>query len=153
VFSQIKNDHKKILALFRKVAKTSEKSARTREKLFAQLRESIVRHSRAEEETIYPLLSTKPATRAAVLKNVGEHEVVEYLLEKMDHTDVARWDWVATFEVLRDAITNHIEKEEAVLLPKMKRALSRVELGSLTIDFADSHESVLEAVEKVMGLQ
>jgi len=61
-FTLLKADHKKVARIFEKSEPTTERGVKTREQLFAQLKNELDLHARIEEEIFYPALKEADET-------------------------------------------------------------------------------------------
>lgn len=151
LFTQIKKDHRTVEHLFSQIEKTTERAAKTREKLYAKLREEITRHSQAEEKAIYPKLKEKEGTKDIGLEGIEEHGVVKHLLHKLDTTSVEKDEWMALVTVLKEVIEHHVEEEESEMFKKMRKAFSSEELMEMSRAFQDSKKTALESIKDLVA--
>jgi len=151
IFSLIKADHKEVAELFSRIEKTTERAAKTRQRLYAKLRDSITRHSDAEENAVYPRLKAKPVTQEIAFESVEEHDVVKFLLRKLDATPYDSQEWTAQICVLQEAIQKHVEEEEEVMFKLMKRAFPQEELQMMAADFEQAKMGFLERIESFLN--
>ncbi len=80
----LKADHKKVAAIFEKLEPTTERGVKTREELFASLKEELDIHSRIEETFLYPVLEKAEETHDIALEAIEEHAVVKDLLAELE---------------------------------------------------------------------
>src|SRR3977135_677240 len=64
VFELLKEDHKKVSQIFEKLEPTTEQAVKTRDELFAKLKNELEIHTRIEETIFYPVLKEAAETRA-----------------------------------------------------------------------------------------
>jgi hemerythrin superfamily protein len=144
IFSLIKADHRTVEELFAKIEKTTEHAVRTRERLYAKLREELNKHTEAEETAVYPRLKREGLTDKIAFEAVEEHEVVKYLLTKLDALLCDRRDWTALITVLKETVAHHVKEEEHELFPLMRKAFSREELAEMATEFEKSKMGIME---------
>jgi hemerythrin superfamily protein len=128
--SVLKNDHRAIEQLFRRLEKSRATSERRR------LADRIVRelsiHAAIEEQHVYPVLRRRLNGQAPrVLVALEEHHVAKLELSEIEALgpDDERFD--AKIHVLIESVRRHVAEEERDLLPAMRRALPPEELRSL----------------------
>ncbi|WP_394845509.1 hemerythrin domain-containing protein [Pendulispora brunnea] len=99
----------------------------------AELRDFIVDHlslhHEREDDSLWPLISSlAPEVRADLVALSEEHERLALVLEALDGLDIARGgDRTVLIEMavaLRDAIRDHLDREEAVLFPALRAHVS-----------------------------
>lgn len=89
-----------------------------RRQLLQWLREELVPHARAEEETLYPAAAQLPEARLLVEAMLEEHRLVHRLVGELD----AATDPVvaaATARALETVFDSHLTKENEQLLPAL----------------------------------
>jgi len=151
IFSLIKADHKEVEELFARIEKTTERAAKTRQRLYAKLRDAITRHSDAEETAVYPRLKQKSGTQEIAFESIEEHDVAKFLLRKLDATPYDSREWTAQICVLQENIEKHVEEEEGEMFKLMKRALSQEELQMMAADFEQAKMGFLERIENFLN--
>ncbi len=140
IFSLIKADHHKVEGLFSKIEKTGERAAKRRDNLYSDLRNDLNLHMEAEEKAVYPLLKRNEATQSIGYEGVEEHEIVKFLLQKLDGTSSDSKEWIAQITALKEVIQHHVKEEENEMFKKMKRAFTDEELQIMAQDFQREKE-------------
>lgn len=130
-FTLLKTDHKKVAGIFEKLEPTTERGVKTREDLFAQLKNELDVHTRIEEEIFYPALKEAEETHDIVLEGYEEHAVVKTLLAELDELAKDDETWGAKLKVLQENVEHHVEEEETEMFPKAKKVLSEEEVEAL----------------------
>jgi len=144
IFSLIKADHRVIEDIIRKLERTTEKGVLTRERLYSKLREELNKHTEAEEMVVYPRLKREALTEDIAYEAIEEHDVVKYLLTKLDALLCDRKDWTALITVLKETVERHIDEEEKELFPKMRKAFSKEALAEMADEFLKSKMGIME---------
>ena len=131
----LKKDHQLVKKLFRDFERLHHKSeegvTKQMEAIVTRLIRELSVHAAIEEELVYPLAKAR-------IRN-AEDNVYEALEEhhhaKLGLTDIQRATrnerFPAKVMVLAELVKHHIEEEETVLLPKLRKALGRDELKRL----------------------
>ena len=130
-FTLLKADHKKVAGIFEKLEPTTERGVKTREQLFAQLKNELDLHARIEEEIFYPALKEADETHDVVLEGYEEHAVVKRLLRELDELSKDDETWGAKLKVLQENVEHHVEEEEGEMFPSARKVLSAEEVEAL----------------------
>ena len=124
-FELLKADHKKVSQIFEKLEPTTEQAVKTRNELFAKLKNELEIHTRIEEEIFYPVLKEAAETRAITLEAYEEHKVVKELLEEMSALESASEQWTAKLTVLKESVEHHVEEEEGEMFKQAREVLTK----------------------------
>ena len=130
----LKTDHEKVSGIFEKLEETTETAEKTREELFAQLKQELDLHAHIEETIFYPVLKKAEETREITMEGIQEHHVVKVLLRELDSMGVGSETWTAKLKVLKENVEHHVEEEEDDMFKSAREVLSKEqleELGSL----------------------
>jgi len=130
-FTLLKADHKKVAGIFEKLEPTTERGVKTREELFAQLKNELDVHTRIEEDILYPRLKEIEETEDLTLESYEEHAVVKTLLAELDALAKDDETWGPKLKVLQENVEHHVEEEEGELFPKAQKQLSSEEINEL----------------------
>jgi iron-sulfur cluster repair protein YtfE (RIC family) len=131
LYQLLKQDHLKVKRLFERLDETIDASTRSRERLFAELKQELERHAEIEEKHFYPALQRHEATRHLVEEALEEHDEMAELLTALDETDKDDEDWAEQLEALRETVDAHVEDEEGELFPKAQELLDGVETAAI----------------------
>jgi len=147
-FTLLKEDHKKVSGLFEKLEDTTERAAKTREEVFAQLKLELDVHAHIEETILYPELKRIAETREITFEGYEEHKVVKTLLGEMAAMSVESEVWTAKLKVLKENVEHHVEEEEGEMFKDAREALTaeRVqELGTRMEEEKNAQQQKLKA--------
>jgi hemerythrin superfamily protein len=125
-FEMLKEDHRKVEDLFEKIDETTERAEKTREDLFARVKQELDVHAHLEETLVYPALRKAEETRELTLEAFEEHKVVKDLLAELDRMGKGSEQWKAKFTVLKENVEHHVKEEEDELFPDGKKVLDSV---------------------------
>lgn len=131
VFELLKKDHEKVSGIFEKLDATTERGVKTREELFAQLKQELDVHTRIEEEYLYPVLKDASETEELTLEAYEEHNVVKQLLVELEELSKDDETWGAKLKVLKENVEHHVEEEEGELFDGAREVLSQEQLEEL----------------------
>lgn len=151
IFSLIKKDHRLVESLFNKIEGAGERATKTREKVFRQLFEELSNHAQAEETVLYPRLKEVEVTEDIGYESVEEHEVIKFLLNKIDGLDSQSQEWMAAVTVLKEVIEHHVEEEETEMFKKMRSGFSKEELEEFGAEFIQAKKSFIEKMADMMA--
>jgi iron-sulfur cluster repair protein YtfE (RIC family) len=124
-FELLKQDHEKVSGIFEKLEPTTERGVKTREELFAQLKQELDIHARIEEEIFYPAIRDAQETHDITLEAYEEHKVVKQLLAELDELAKDDETWGAKLKVLKENVEHHVEEEETEMFPSAREVLSK----------------------------
>ena len=133
----LKDDHQKVRALLDDLEPTTERAIKTREELFARLKDELTVHEIIEEEIFYPTLKQHPKAKEIVLEGYEEHEVVNHVMGELEGLPVDDETWGAKASVMIENIRHHIEEEEGDMFVKARQVFDRAELNQLGQAMAD----------------
>jgi hemerythrin superfamily protein len=134
VVEVIMQDHREVERLFEVLQAEPEKRAGTVPVLVSLL----TAHSRAEEAEVYPAARDEAGAQDKVEHSQAEHAEADQLLQRLAECDPSSADFDATLEELVDAVTHHVEEEEAEVLPAMTAGLSEDRRSELAEAFLSS---------------
>ena len=125
VFGEIAGEHAQVASLVDQVAGTIE--VRVRQDLFPQIRNGLLTHARAEEETFYPVLREIPELERLVTQCLEDHAEVARYLDRLDVKDKSTKLWGDLFDEMKRVVDRHVSREENELFP---RAQERIEAAA-----------------------
>ena len=136
--------------LFGKLADTSDGAVKTREKLFAELKEELELHARLEEQHLFPVLRKHKETKDLVADAVNDNKQTRALLAELERLPKDSEDFPRKLTELRKVFQQHVRDERKELLPVVKKALSdeeaqevveKVEAGRAKVEDAKREEA------------
>jgi hypothetical protein len=130
-FELLKTDHKKVSDLFKQLEDTTERAVKTREQLFATVKQELEIHARIEEQIFYPAIKEADETREITLEAIEEHNVVKRLLKELEGLSVEDERWTAKLKVLKENVEHHVEEEEGEMFKDAKKVLSAEQIEEL----------------------
>jgi hemerythrin-like domain-containing protein len=131
VYVFLRDEHKAAKKLLESLEKTTDRSEKTRERLFLDLKKALELHMYLEESMLYPVLKDKKPSADIALEAYEEHDVVKHLLEELEQTPEGDETWKAKLAVLKENIEHHIEEEESELFKKARQVFSDAEAEKL----------------------
>ena len=130
-FTLLKNDHKKVAALFEQIEPTTERAVKTREDVFGKLKEELDIHAHIEEKILYPVLKKEAETRDITFEGLEEHHVIKMLLGELAGMAVDSEKWTAKAKVLQENVEHHVEEEETKMFKLGREVLTQEQIENL----------------------
>jgi hypothetical protein len=136
--------------LFAKLVDTSENAVKTREKLFADLKEELELLASLEEQHLFPVLRKHKDLKDLVREALNDNKATRKLLTELDHTPKESEEFATRVAELRRVFQQHVRDDKKELLPAVLKALSdeeaeavveRIEAGKAEIDQAKRAEA------------
>jgi hemerythrin-like domain-containing protein len=141
VITLIKDDHKKLEAVFKKLEKAEP--AETPE-LLQQVAELLIPHSKAEEQVVYPAIkAATPDEAEEVDDGLAEHHHVEEVLQQLLDTDPEEPGVDGLVAAMIGEVRHHVEEEEQDILPAFGKTASNEQLTELGEQFTQAKEKAL----------
>jgi hemerythrin superfamily protein len=123
LYQLLKQDHQKAKRLFERLVETSEGAKKSRERLFAELKQELELHTQVEEKHFYPVLRDHDETGDLVAEALEEHAEVKELLAALDQADKDDASWAGQLTELQDDVEHHVGEEETELFPRAQKLL------------------------------
>jgi iron-sulfur cluster repair protein YtfE (RIC family) len=131
VYELLVQDHQKARHLFEKLADSSEGAEKTRDGLFARLKQELELHTQIEEKYFYPALRDRKETKELVEEALEEHSNVKQLLQELDQTEDKTDDWAEQLAKLQKDVEHHVAEEETELFPLARQVLDQKEADQI----------------------
>ncbi len=130
-FEMLVEDHEKVKKLLGELEETTERGVKTREELFAKIKQEMLVHETLEEEILYPALKEHEKTKEVSLEGYEEHHVVNEIMAELEETPVDDERWAAKFAVMKENVEHHIEEEEDEMFKKARQVLDKEQIDAL----------------------
>jgi hemerythrin superfamily protein len=121
----LKEDHKKVKALFEEIEGLGDRATAQRKKLFQQIDQELTLHSKIEETLFYPEFKKRAENteeREEVLEAYEEHGVVKVMIGEIEDLDPKDETYKPKLTVLKELVMHHVKEEEGPLF-KMAREI------------------------------
>lgn len=150
----IKEDHRRVEALFEEYETFGEDAYEQRGALVNTIIEELDAHTEMEETIAYP------AFRAAldeegdkkVEEAYAEHDVAKNLIEELKGLDPQDPQFDAKVRVLKENVMHHVEEEEGDLLPAAEEAMSGDDMARIGEEMQAYKDAVEdEALDAIAG--
>lgn len=111
IYEKLKNDHDKHRELLTAICDAGDNLG-AREKLYRKLRDDVMAHANAEEQSFYATLMSKREGQEQARHSVHEHEQADELFEILDNTPLSSPEWMTIFKKLKHDLEHHMKEEE-----------------------------------------
>lgn len=122
-FALLESEHLQLRRLLDEIEAVRSSRAPVPTDALRALTDLLHKHTRGEQEVVYPALARFEECRGDTLAAIVEHQVITALIASMARETVGEDDWWTHFHVLRDTISQHIQEEEADLFPLARRLI------------------------------
>jgi hemerythrin superfamily protein len=140
----LKEDHKKVKALFEEVEGLGDRATTQRKSLFQQIDQELTLHSKIEETLFYPEFKKRAENseeREEVLEAYEEHGVVKVMIGELEDLDPKDETYKPKLAVLKELVMHHVKEEEGPLFKMAREIFEPEELDQIG-------ERIVEAKEE-----
>ena len=138
----LKDDHKRVRALFKKFQDTAPNAHVTRGHIVDEIIQELTVHTYIENEVMYPQIrALLPELEQDVLESYEEHHVADLLVMELTALKPDAEHFHAKATVLIENVTHHIDEEEKDWFPKVRAGLSRKQLTDIGTQLLDSKKT------------
>ena len=131
--------------LFAKLAETSPNAVKTRERLFADLKEELELQMRLEEQHLFPVLRKRKETKDLVPDALNDNKETRKALAELERTPKDSEEFARKLAELRKAFQQHVRDERKEFLPAVLKALDDEEAGAIVEKIEGAKAEVEEA--------
>src|SRR3954469_3169533 len=135
----------KATELFAKLAETSGNALKTRERLFAELKEELELQMRLEEQHLFPVLRKRKETKDLVPDALNDNKETRKALSALERTPKESEAFARKVAELRKAFQQHVRDERKELLPAVLKALDDEEAEAIVERIEGAKAEVEEA--------
>ena len=129
--AMLKDNHEKVKKILEDLDSTTERGVKTRQELFAKVKQELTVHESIEEEIFYPALKEHPKAKELVLEAYEEHHVVDTIMAEIASVPFEDEKWGAKLTVMKENVEHHIEEEEDEMFKQARQVFSKEELEEL----------------------
>lgn len=140
----LKEDHRKVKALFGEIESLGDRASSSRKKLFSQIDEELTLHAEVEERIFYPEFkrhAENTEERDEVLEAYEEHGIVKTLIHELENLDPKDETYKPKLSVLKELVEHHVKEEEGTMFKMARDIFEPAELDKLG-------EAIIEAKER-----
>ena len=133
--------------LFAKLADTSERAVKARERLFSELKEELEFLAGLEEQHLFPVLRKHKEVKDLMAEAVNNNKQTRRLLTELERTPKESEEFTSKVAELRKAFQQHVRNEKNELLPAILKALSDEEAQAVVETIERTIESEKAEIE------
>jgi hypothetical protein len=133
--------------LFAKLVDTSENAVKTRERLFAELKDELELLASLEEQHLFPVLRKHKDLKDLVREALNDNEVTRKLLTELDHTPKESEEFATRVAELRRVFQQHVRDDKKELLPAVLKALSDEEADAV-VERIEAEKAEIEEAKR-----
>ena len=134
ILDVLKEDHKEVAELLLKISRV--RTAKSREKYFVEMKQSLEMHSYLEQLIFYRALLESSDHQTAVEHAGEEHQQITDQMAELDSLPKDDPEWMPKFRTLKQSIANHVQEEETDLFERARNSLSEEQLTRLGAEMA-----------------
>lgn len=143
---QIRRDHRTVRGHLRDLRRLHRENVERRAEAFHELKRELEILARVEEALFYPALQGGDGAAADWVRDALQvHDEVERVLAGMAALEVDEPAFDRALDSLQTMVEQHLEEEEAMLLPRAKLRLDRERLQSLG--------EAMDSLRRVLGMR
>jgi Phasin protein/Hemerythrin HHE cation binding domain len=133
--------------LFAKLVDTSENAVKTREKLFADLKEELELLASLEEQHLFPVLRKHKDLKDLVREALNDNKATRKLLTELDHTPKDGEEFATRVAELRRVFQQHVRDDKKELVPAVLKALSDEEAEAV-VERIETEKAEIEEAKR-----
>ena len=130
----LKEDHKKVKALFEEVEGLGDRATTERKDLFQKIDRELTLHSKVEETLFYPEFRKRAENseeREEVLEAYEEHGMVKVMIGELEDLDPKDEKYKPKLAVLKELVMHHVKEEEGELFKMAREIFEPTELDRI----------------------
>jgi hypothetical protein len=133
--------------LFAKLVDTSENAVKTREKLFAELKDELELLASLEEQHLFPVLRKHKDLKGLVREALNDNKTTRKLLTELDHTAKDGEEFATRVAELKRVFQQHVRDDKKELLPAVLKALSEEEAEAV-VERIEAEKAEIEEAKR-----
>ena len=145
----LKQDHKNVKQLLKRLEGTTDRNAGQREELLIEIEKEMKIHSAIEEEIFYPAFKESLRSKSDVhlyFEALEYHRVVDLVMPEIRNAYAESEEFAAKAKVLKDLIEHHAEEEEKQMFPKAHKSMGISKLREVGEELEERKEELKTSV-------
>ena len=122
-------DHIKVRTLFLQLRTT--KNSKRQQHIWKRIEREYLAHALAEESVFYPACAEFEKLKTIIMEFEEEHRLAKSLMRSIDSLRHDSERWLPKIYLLMENIEHHVEREESIIFPLVRRFLDYKELQDL----------------------
>lgn len=131
LLDHLKEDHDTVRNLIEDLKRSFDNNQQ-KIKLFNDLAEEVIIHTKAEETAFYDPLMEKEQARLEILESTEEHALVSQLIEQLQVLALTPEEWNAKCKTLCKLLLNHLNHEEKDAFTLAEKVFTKDKLEELS---------------------
>jgi hemerythrin-like domain-containing protein len=133
IIDKLENDHEEVRAIMAELTLllNSNDDSDKKQELFDKFKEAYSKHTKIEENIVYPAFEKYPELQKLARKGYQAHHVVDVGLLELKLWPFSSDSWEPKFSVIQDSILTHMEEEENMLFEEARDIVDETELVKL----------------------
>lgn len=144
LFDTLHKDHEKVSNLISSAMETDDEDDKIA--LSQRIALEIEMHSKAEEETVYPMLKKQSEAKQVEMESEHEHEEIRDRLQELLAIGEPDGKWDESLQGLKEAVDHHVAEEESVVFDKLRELFTEDELERVRDAFLEAKMQFDQAV-------
>lgn len=144
ILKTLKSEHDVLRDLFKRMESTTDRAAKGRAELLAQIEANLMPHAKWEEVAFYPAFKER-ANRDGLKTHaeaVLEHASVEQtVIPNVKASDVTTPEFAGRVKVFGEMVEHHAKEEESTMFQMARAMFSTAELAQFDEDYATWKDS------------
>lgn len=146
IFDILEKEHNQHRRLMNEIAETQGNSSERR-KLFKMLKDDVMAHANAEEQSLYAAMLEDPKLQEKGRHSVAEHKELDDFFAELEKTDMTSSSWLKTFNALKDRLEHHMVEEEDEIFKAADKEISGQTADRMADLFAKRKEAELTTAQ------
>lgn len=146
IYTYLKNDHKKVSMLFKKIL--AAKTNSTRKSIQDRIIHELLVHASSEQETFYKKLKQNDKSKVYAQHGVKEHKDIMKCINVLIKKEVGTTAWLQAVKKMKKTVEHHVAEEEGPMFRKARQVLTRAEATALTTSMKKLKKRMKEEVIK-----
>lgn len=141
----LKEDHKRVKALFEQVEELGDRASAQRKKLFQKIDKELTVHTKIEETVFYPEFRRRASDseeRNEVLEAYEEHKIAKTLIAELEDLDPKDETYKPKLRVLKEMVNHHVKEEEREMFKMTRELFDKQELEELGERLAEAKKQL-----------
>jgi len=141
----LKQDHKNVKQLLKRLEGTTGRNAGQREELLTQIENEVKVHTSMEDESFYPAFKLSLRSKSDLhlyFEALEEHHVMDMVMPEIRNWDTDSEEFAAKAKVLKDLIEYHAEEEEKRMFPKARKSMGTARLREVGEELQERKEEL-----------
>lgn len=143
IYTVLTGEHREVSAIIATLEATPSGMEAGKSGLYTKLKNELLSHAEAEEETVYARLKARQAERGIAEHAKREHQDIQKHLDELDAMNLSDDSWNTKLDELKQSIEHHVTEEEEVMFRDMRTLFSDEEATEMGKIFVERKNTIL----------